>query len=63
MPGFDGTGPMGGGPITGRGRGFCISPLRRDTLPNFSRSPGYRFLNRFGYGFRRGMGGRRQRWW
>lgn len=23
MPGFDGTGPMGKGPITGGGRGFC----------------------------------------
>ena len=24
MPGFDGTGPRGYGPITGGGRGFCI---------------------------------------
>ena len=24
MPGFDGTGPCGIGPMTGRGRGFCI---------------------------------------
>ena len=23
MPGFDGTGPMGLGPMTGGGRGFC----------------------------------------
>ena len=23
MPGFDGTGPLGQGPMTGRGRGFC----------------------------------------
>ena len=23
MPGFDGTGPRGGGPMTGGGRGFC----------------------------------------
>jgi len=23
MPGFDGRGPMGGGPLTGRGRGRC----------------------------------------
>jgi hypothetical protein len=23
MPGFDGTGPGGKGPMTGRGRGFC----------------------------------------
>ena len=24
MPGFDGTGPLGQGPMTGRGRGFCL---------------------------------------
>ncbi len=24
MPGFDGTGPLGRGPMTGQGRGFCI---------------------------------------
>jgi hypothetical protein len=24
MPGFDGTGPRGYGPITGGGRGFCM---------------------------------------
>jgi len=23
MPGFDGTGPLGQGPMTGRGQGFC----------------------------------------
>ncbi len=23
MPGFNGTGPMGGGPVTGGGRGYC----------------------------------------
>ena len=28
MPGFDGTGPMGIGPMTGGGRGFCAVPLR-----------------------------------
>ncbi len=28
MPGFDGTGPMGMGPMTGGGRGFCVIPLR-----------------------------------
>ena len=27
MPGFDGTGPRGGGPMTGGGRGFCAVPL------------------------------------
>ena len=27
MPGFDGTGPIGQGPITGGGKGFCVMPL------------------------------------
>jgi len=27
MPGFDGTGPGGIGPMTGGGRGFCAVPL------------------------------------
>jgi len=28
MPGFDGTGPSGQGPMTGGGRGFCAMPYR-----------------------------------
>ena len=28
MPGFDGTGPMGMGSMTGGGRGFCAISLR-----------------------------------
>jgi hypothetical protein len=27
MPGLDGTGPRGMGPMTGWGRGFCIIPI------------------------------------
>jgi hypothetical protein len=27
MPGFDGTGPRGAGPLTGAGRGYCIGQL------------------------------------
>ncbi len=27
MPGFDGTGPSGMGPMTGRGMGYCAVPL------------------------------------
>lgn len=27
MPGFDGTGPRGQGPITGRGMGYCAVPV------------------------------------
>ena len=26
MPGFDGTGPLGQGSLTGGGRGFCVVP-------------------------------------
>ena len=27
MPGFNGTGPSGIGPMTGRGMGYCVIPL------------------------------------
>ena len=27
MPKFDGTGPSGKGPMTGRGSGYCVIPL------------------------------------
>lgn len=27
MPGLDGTGPHGMGPMTGRGMGYCVIPL------------------------------------
>jgi len=30
MPGFDGTGPLGQGPMTGRGRGFCVLANSKD---------------------------------
>ena len=33
MPGFDGTGPLGQGPMTGRGQGFCV-------LTNSEENPG-----------------------
>jgi hypothetical protein len=47
MPGRDGTGPMGMGPMTGRGAGFC---------GGFA-APGY--ANPIGYGFGRGRGFKR----
>lgn len=35
MPGFDGTGPRGAGPLTGAGRGYCIGQLvQADTINN-----------------------------
>jgi hypothetical protein len=41
MPGFDGTGPMGMGPMTGGGRGFCSpwgigADLSRYGLPRWA---------------------------
>jgi len=54
MPGFDGAGPQGYGPMTGRGLGRCN--------PQYGRGYGYgcgfgRGMGRgFGRGFGRGMG-------
>ena len=30
MPGYDGTGPRGEGPLTGRGDGYCVIELPED---------------------------------
>jgi len=30
MPGFDGTGPLGQGPMTGKGMGYCVLKLSED---------------------------------
>ena len=37
MPGFDGTGPHGQGPMTGWGRGYCAMPLSGIRRPFFGR--------------------------
>lgn len=42
MPGFDGTGPLGQGPRTGRGLGYC--------------APGLGFGRGYGLGRGRGLG-------
>ena len=47
MPGFDRTGPMGGGPMTGGARGLC-NPATAGTVRAYG-----------GYGYGRGMGLRR----
>ena len=47
MPGFDRTGPMGAGPMTGGARGLC-NPATRETARAY-----------VGYGYGRGMGLRR----
>ncbi len=54
MPGFDGRGPLGRGPMTGWGRGFCgYAGYGR----GFGGFRGAGWANRFGgYGFGRGWG-------
>ena len=32
MPKFDGTGPLGKGPMTGNGKGFCILKADKEKL-------------------------------
>ena len=48
MPGFDGTGPAGYGPMTGGGRGFCA--------PGYGGAIRRGFGGGFGYGRGRGFG-------
>ncbi|NMD43718.1 MAG: DUF5320 domain-containing protein [Firmicutes bacterium] len=65
MPGFDGSGPEGGGPMSGRGRGYCAQPQPRagGILPQAGRRR-VRPRGRIGLGFGLGMGrGRGRRWW
>ena len=50
MPRGDGTGPMGNGPMTGRGAGFCVGLA----VPGAANVVG-RFFG--GFGCRRGAGG------
>ena len=50
MPGLDGTGPWGAGPMTGGGRGFC-NPAWRGAY-----APGYRGFGRGWFGWGRGYG-------
>lgn len=65
MPGFDGTGPRGLGPLTGGGRGFCLpkilsTPVQPVSTPKAIPMYGRR---RGGKGFRgRGRGMGRGRW-
>ena len=51
MPGFDGTGPRGMGPMTGGGRGFCAIPLPAD----WPISSGRGFSHPYGLPFTRQM--------
>ena len=57
MPGFDGTGPMGAGPMTGGGRGYCVTPVGDVRSPFGGRSFGRGGRGRgWGRGFGRGFG-------
>ena len=57
MPGYDGTGPRGMGPMTGGGRGYCAVPV-----DDFAGRP--RIGRFFGRGGGRGGGrGRRNRYY
>jgi hypothetical protein len=65
MPGFDGTGPQGRGPMTGRGFGPCGSGrafrrgFGRSYGRGFGRGPRKGFGAGLGRGFGRGFGFRR----
>jgi len=43
MPGYDGTGPCGHGPMTGRGKGYCLLKI-----PRTSNEPLTGFVGRSG---------------
>ena len=58
MPGFNGTGPAGMGPMTGGGRGYC-NPSQIAYGPAPASAPGYwgaGYGRGFGPGFGRGRG-------
>ena len=66
MPGFNGSGPAGAGPMTGGGRGLC-NPVNANrgawSAAGFGRGLGFgRGFMRGGSGMRRGFGGRGLGW-
>lgn len=71
MAGFDGTGPRGLGPLTGGGRGFCVTGV--SPAPAYTQTPMVRQMPAYagvvrgigfgrGRGMGRGMGRKRGRW-
>lgn len=58
MPGFDGTGPLGYGPMTGGGRGYCMVPAGRGRGMGWGRGLAWR---RGAPGFARGRFARPRR--
>ena len=62
MPGLDGTGPMGMGPMTGGGRGFC-NPAWTGSWGGVNPWPGYRgYASWPGYGYGPHPWGRGRYW-
>jgi len=59
MPGFNGIGPAGMGPMTGGGRGFCAVPLSGARPLGFGRG----FFGRGRGFFGRGGGSGRRNWY
>ena len=55
MPGFDRSGPMGAGPMTGGARGRC-NPATAATVPAYAGGYGYGRGLGLGRGFRGGFG-------
>ncbi|MCK4259397.1 MAG: DUF5320 domain-containing protein [Halanaerobiales bacterium] len=55
MPFGDGTGPMNQGPMTGKGRGYCVVDYRQDMSFANGRGVGRGFNNGLGMGMGRGM--------
>ncbi|MGD8761868.1 MAG: DUF5320 domain-containing protein [Desulfobacteraceae bacterium] len=55
MPGFDRTGPMGAGPMTGGARGRC-NPATAGTIPDYAGGFGYGRGLALRRGFRGGYG-------
>jgi len=56
MPGFDGTGPRGMGPMTGGGRGFCSPWGIGAANRSYGVAPGLGYGYGRGYNFGRGLG-------
>ena len=59
MPGGDGTGPLGAGPMTGRGAGFCAG----FNMPGYASPAAGRGLSGRGRGFGGGGRGWRHCFW
>ncbi len=58
MPGFDGNGPMGAGPMTGGTRGRCNFANTVERPMTVSPGYGRKFGGSYGFGRRRGCFGR-----